>query len=84
MKTGPIKFTGRASLLGKFPNALAVLILIFEAADRNARSVSDTLYGVFPFFASEMSQRHRGWKARRASRRGLMSFFMNISYLKSV
>lgn len=31
--------------------ALAFCVRVFIAIDRNSHSVSDTLYGVFPFFA---------------------------------
>lgn len=33
--------------------ALAFCIQAFTAVDRNSHSVSDTLYGVFPFFACD-------------------------------
>jgi hypothetical protein len=32
--------------------ALAFCVQVFVAVDRHSHSVSDTLYGVFPFFAS--------------------------------
>ena len=32
--------------------ALAFCVQVFFAIDRKSHSVSDTLYGVFPFFAS--------------------------------
>ncbi|HEX7577502.1 MAG TPA: hypothetical protein VF430_05630, partial [Verrucomicrobiae bacterium] len=32
--------------------AMAFCIQVFAAVDRHAHSASDTLYGVFPFFAS--------------------------------
>jgi hypothetical protein len=43
----PRSMVGWIVLLG----ALAFCINVFWAADRHSHSVSDTLYGVFPYFA---------------------------------
>ena len=42
-----------ASAMGFFITVLAVAfcVNVFLAIDRNSHSVSDTLYGVFPYFA---------------------------------
>lgn len=32
--------------------AIVFLVTVFIAVDRNSDSVSDTLYGIFPYFAS--------------------------------
>ena len=47
--------------------ALAFCIQIFVAVDRHSHSASDTLYGVFPFFASVFLL--FDWVAGRTSRR---------------
>ena len=44
----PVSAPGAVLLLA----ALAFCVMVFLALDRRAHSVSDTLYGVFPFFAS--------------------------------
>jgi hypothetical protein len=46
--------------------ALAFCAQVFLAIDRKSHSVSDTLYGVFPFFASAFLL--FDWIAGRASR----------------
>jgi hypothetical protein len=40
------------SVPGAFANLIAVLFCftVFRAIDRHSHSVSDTLYGIFPFF----------------------------------
>jgi hypothetical protein len=45
-------FYAPASVVGIIANVLAVLfcVTVFRAVDRHSHSVSDTLYGVFPFF----------------------------------
>ena len=43
----PISLPGMAITLA----ALAFCVQVFFAIDRRSHSVSDTLYGVFPFFA---------------------------------
>ena len=43
----PISVPGAIVLLA----ALAFCVQVFLAVDRHSHSVSDTLYGVFPFFA---------------------------------
>lgn len=34
---------------------LVFCITVFRAVDRNSHSVSDTLYGIFPFFVSALT-----------------------------
>ncbi|HEX7617944.1 MAG TPA: hypothetical protein VF480_04405 [Verrucomicrobiae bacterium] len=46
--------------------AMAFCIHVFAAVDRHAHSASDTLYGVFPFFASVFLL--FDWVAGRTSR----------------
>ena len=46
--------------------ALAFCVQVFVAVDRHAHSASDTLYGVFPFFASAFLL--FDWIAGRTSR----------------
>lgn len=43
----PVSVPGALVVLG----ALAFCVQVFLAVDRRSHSVSDTLYGVFPFFA---------------------------------
>lgn len=43
----PVSWPGAVIALA----ALAFCVQVFVTADRNSRSVSDTLYGVFPYFA---------------------------------
>lgn len=45
--------------------ALAFCITVFTAVDRHSHSVSDTLYGVFPFFACTFLL--LDWVGRRTS-----------------
>ena len=35
--------------------ALIFLITVFTAVDRNSHSVSDTLYGIFPYFVATVA-----------------------------
>ena len=49
-----------------FAAALAFCINVFLAIDRHSHSVSDTLYGVFPFFACAFLL--VDWIARSTSR----------------
>jgi hypothetical protein len=57
MKTKWFKRFGWFHVPISIPGAIAVLLAllfcltVFRAVDRHSHSVSDTLYGVFPFFA---------------------------------
>jgi len=48
--------------------ALAFCVNVFIAIDRNSHSVSDTLYGVFPFFAPTLILLN--WFASKTCERG--------------
>ena len=58
----PISVAGTVVCLA----AVAFCINVFLAIDRHSHSVSDTLYGVFPFFACTFLLLH--WIARSTSR----------------
>ena len=58
----PISFPGTVIFLA----AAAFCINVFVAIDRHSHSVSDTLYGVFPFFACTFLL--IDWIARSTSR----------------
>jgi hypothetical protein len=46
--------------------ALAFCVQVFAAIDRNSHSVSDTLYGVFPYFTCALILLY--WVASKSSR----------------
>ncbi len=58
------------SLLGAAVYLLAALfcVTVFQAVDRHSHSATDTLYGVFPFFACTFLL--VDWVARRTTERG--------------
>ncbi len=58
-----------SSLPGVFVCALAAVLCatVFVAVDRHSHSVSDTIYGVFPFFVSTFLL--LDWIGSRTSRR---------------
>lgn len=58
----PVSVPGVVVTLG----ALGFCVNVFVAIDRHSHSVSDTLYGVFPFFACTFLL--VDWVARKTSR----------------
>ena len=60
----PVSIQGGLVALG----TVAFCVNVFVAIDRHSHSNTDTLYGVFPFFACSFLM--YDWLARNTSRRG--------------